>query len=109
MSACTKECLPKNLEFLIQETYNWFTKSSQRQSAYKQIYSLINDGATPLKIVQACQTRWLSIEAAVTKIVDQWVELKTHFGIARGTQNCYTAELRGKKFGFFIIFKTFKK
>lgn len=40
--AC-KECLPRNLEFLVYETYNWF-KSSSRQSAYKLLYETINNG-----------------------------------------------------------------
>lgn len=39
-----KECLPRNLEFLVYETYNWFSKSSSRQSAYKQLYETINNG-----------------------------------------------------------------
>lgn len=30
-----------------------------------------NDGQNPLKIVQACQTRWLSIESAVSRIYTQ--------------------------------------
>ncbi|XP_075151745.1 E3 SUMO-protein ligase KIAA1586-like [Haematobia irritans] len=35
--------LPDTLEFLIYETYNWFSKSSNRQLAYKNIYQLINN------------------------------------------------------------------
>ncbi|KAJ8972384.1 hypothetical protein NQ314_000197 [Rhamnusium bicolor] len=67
VSYASKECMPRNLEYLIQETYNWFSKSSYRQEAYKQIYSLLNDNHDPLKIVQSCQTRWLSLESAVLK------------------------------------------
>ena len=57
VSAASTETLPRNLEFLISETYNWFSRSSYRQSAYKKIYNLINDNHDPLKIVQSGQTR----------------------------------------------------
>lgn len=40
--AC-KKLLPEDLEYLIYETYNWFSKSSHRQTAYRQIYELMND------------------------------------------------------------------
>ncbi|XP_029641218.1 uncharacterized protein LOC115216161 [Octopus sinensis] len=68
------ECLPINLEFLVSETYKWFSHSSTRQSAYKQLYFAIND-KEPLKIVNSCTTRWLSTEPAVNRILSQWFEL----------------------------------
>lgn len=83
VSAATVETLPRNLEFLVSETYNWLARSSSRQVAYKQLYKVINDDHNPLKIVQACQTRWLSIATAVERIYTQWLELKTHFDIVR--------------------------
>jgi hypothetical protein len=93
VSAAAKEFLPTNLEFLIRETYNWFAHSSLRQQAYKQFFNLINEGENPLKITQSCATRWLSIETAVSRIFNQWLELKTHFGIAREKEKCYTAQI----------------
>lgn len=93
VSAVTKNFLPRNLEFIIKETYNWFSNSSSRQAAYKDLYKLINDGHDPLKIVQSCQTRWLSIESAVARIYTQWCELKMHFNLAKLKERCYTAEL----------------
>lgn len=93
VSAATAEALPRNLEFIVSETYNWFSRSSNRQVAYKQLYNTINDGHDPMKIVQACQTRWLSIATAVERIHNQWLELKTHFEIVRTTEKCYTAEM----------------
>ncbi|KYN09966.1 hypothetical protein ALC57_17904 [Trachymyrmex cornetzi] len=88
--AC-KQCLPAHLEFLIHETYNWFSMSFNRQSAYKQLYETINNSKEPLKITKVCDTRWLSIEIAVSRILDQWSELKTHFSIARNSEKCYIA------------------
>jgi len=46
-----------------------------------------------LKIPAGCKTRWLSIEPAVGRIVSQWLESKTHFGIVRLKEKCYTAEI----------------
>lgn len=47
---------------------------------------------TPLKITNVCDTRWLSIEVSVSRILDQWLELKTHFNIAKNYENCHMAE-----------------
>ncbi|CAI6357069.1 unnamed protein product [Macrosiphum euphorbiae] len=90
--ACS-ETMPRNLEFLISETYNWFSKSTLRQQAYRHIFKVMNDDHEPLKIVQACNTRWLSIESAVVRIIDQWHELKCHFDVSRCKEKCYLAEM----------------
>lgn len=52
VSHATAQILPRHLEFLIQETYNWFSKSAIRQSTYENLYKAINDGQEPLKIPQ---------------------------------------------------------
>lgn len=93
VSHAASEFLPRNLEFLIKETYNWFSHSALRQITYKELFATINDGDLPLKLVQMSQTRWLSIESAVTRILQQWLELKTHFEISRLRDRCYTADL----------------
>lgn len=41
--------------------------------------------------MRSCDTRWLSIEETVTRILSQWEELKLHFSLNK--YNCYTAEL----------------
>ena len=78
---------------LISETYSWFSHSATRQIAYKQIYQTINDSKVPLKIVNTSDTRWLSIEPAISRILNQWLELKTDFEVARLTDKCYKAEV----------------
>ena len=82
-SAAANEALPRNLEFMISEIYNWFCRSHSRQLEYRQIYEAINNGHSPLKIVQSCQTRWLSIASAVRRLCDQWNELKCRFELTR--------------------------
>lgn len=62
-------------------------------SCLQRTNKLINDGHEPLKILQSCQTRWLSVESAVARIYTQWLELKTHFNMAKLKERCYTAEL----------------
>jgi len=49
--------LPRHLEYLVRETYDWFSKSSFRQITYKNLYKTITDDKEPLKIVSACKTR----------------------------------------------------
>ncbi|CAK1597250.1 unnamed protein product [Parnassius mnemosyne] len=89
----SEKSLPRNIEFLIRETYNWFSHSSNRQLFYKELYKTINCGKEPLKITQVCSTRWLSIEPAVRRVIDQWLELKSHFEIVKQKENCYMAEM----------------
>ncbi|KAF0722693.1 Uncharacterized protein FWK35_00033829 [Aphis craccivora] len=93
VSAAASATLPRNIDYLIKETYNWFSHSTLRQAQYKNLYSAINVGHNPLKIVKSCDTRWLSIETAVGRILTQWIELKTLFGIDRQKEKCYLAEV----------------
>ena len=60
---------------------------------YKKLYQTINDGANPLKIPKNCATRWLSIHRAVERVVQQWLELKTHFSMERNSEDDYTSEM----------------
>lgn len=92
MSAATKQTLPRCIDFLIKESYNWFSCSSIRQLAYREIYGVMNDGAVPLKIPKLADTRWLSIEPAVNRILKQWDSLKAHFDVVRNSENCFMAE-----------------
>lgn len=91
VSHASEQALPRNIEFLIRETYNWFAHSTKRKIEYQEIYETINCGEAPLQIVKICDTRWLSIEPAVQKILGQWEELTLHFGTAR--DRCYTADI----------------
>lgn len=93
VSHAANDTLPRVLEYLISETYNWFSRSSSRKCNYSELYKTINDGKEPKKIVQLANTRWLSIESAISSILNQYLELKTHFEIVRNSEKCYSAEL----------------
>lgn len=93
VSHATSDTLPRVLEYLVSETYNWFSRSSIRKYNYNNLYKTLNNGKKPKKIVQAANTRWLSIELAISSILDQYLELKTHFEMVRISEKCYNAEL----------------
>ncbi|XP_031328721.1 uncharacterized protein LOC116159845 [Photinus pyralis] len=86
LSKSTEKTLPPEIDFLIRETYNWF-QSSVRQIAYVNVYKTLNNDETPLKILRMSDTRWISIEPAVKRILDQWETLKDHFNIVRLTDH----------------------
>lgn len=92
VSHASEETIPRNIEFLLRETYNWFSVSAIRRQEYTTIFASINCGKQPLKILQKCATRWLSIEPAVQRILEQWSELKEFFAMAKTKNNCYMAD-----------------
>ncbi len=93
VSSASKNTLPRSVEFLVKETYNWFSISPKRREAYKSVYQTINCGEKPLLITKFCATRWLSIEPAVSRILDQWEELKLHFSLTMASEHCYMADV----------------
>lgn len=53
VSAAASETLPRNIDYLVRETYNWFCHLTLRQAQYANLYRAINDGHDPLKIVKS--------------------------------------------------------
>ena len=51
------------------------------------------NGEEPHKILRVCDTRWINQEPAIRRILQQWVELKLHFEIARSSESCYTGDI----------------
>ena len=92
-SSYALKTLPHNIEFMVAETYNWFCHSTVRQQKYKQLYSCINVGEEPLKILKVSDIRWLSIAPCVQRVLDQYEELKLHFQLVKDEECNYTAEL----------------
>nr|XP_039266528.1 uncharacterized protein LOC120341976 isoform X1 [Styela clava] len=85
--------LPRNLNFMIAETYTWFLHNSVRQQKYKNIYENISVADPVLKILQLPDTEWLSVAPCVNKILDNYDELKLYFQLAQSQENSYTAEI----------------
>lgn len=86
------ETLPRNLEYLVCHSHNWFSHSALRRCEYVKIYSFFNQGEIPLTLIQMSGTRWLSIHYCCSRILPQWGELKLHF-LQKHQQRCYDAEI----------------
>ncbi|XP_071578842.1 general transcription factor II-I repeat domain-containing protein 2B-like [Temnothorax nylanderi] len=93
-SSKASEELPGSLDFLVREVFNWFSISPLRKINYKKTFDLINSGNDAQKfrqMIQLSRTRWLAFYNVVKRLLEQWVELKTHFRIACDAEKCYTA------------------
>ncbi|XP_046972275.1 zinc finger protein 862 [Vanessa cardui] len=75
-SDATKE-LPYNCEKLARNIYNYFKSSSKRQSEFVefQIFAEVDVH----RILRPSQTRWLSLNAVVDRILQQWDALRLFF------------------------------
>ena len=85
--------MPRNIEFVVAQTYCWFSNSTHRQLRYKEIFETINIGEEPLKILKLSDTRWLSIAGCVERILQQYDELKLHFNLMKDQERCHQAGL----------------
>lgn len=53
--------------------------SFKRKSEFQQFQAFVN--LKPHKMLQPCQTRWLSLGAAIDRVLEQYEPLKLYFGI----------------------------
>ena len=52
VSHASKDTVPRSVEYLVRETYNWFSVSPKRRVSYRAIYETINCGEKPLQITK---------------------------------------------------------
>jgi hypothetical protein len=57
------------------------------------IFRSLNDGAETLRIIHACDARWLAMEPAVERIIDKRKQLNTKFDIVHLKEKIYAAEI----------------
>lgn len=71
------EKIPRFVEDLVRDIYNYFGSSPKRTKEYEefQIFCQLKIH----KILHPCQTRWLSVHAAVSRILEQYPALKLYF------------------------------
>ncbi|XP_066602062.1 SCAN domain-containing protein 3-like [Prorops nasuta] len=69
--------LPRRCEDLGRNIYNFFKLSSKRQHNLKEYK--ISLEVDLHKMLRASQTRWLSLEALVSRTLEQWEPLKLYF------------------------------
>ncbi|KAL1448682.1 hypothetical protein WDU94_000558 [Cyamophila willieti] len=82
--------LPQELDYIIKESYSWFSCSTKRQIDFSLLYETLTD-KKPLKLDKLSGTRWLARYQAIEKIIDQWDALKLHFQVNQA--KCYNAKL----------------
>ncbi|CAK1590602.1 unnamed protein product [Parnassius mnemosyne] len=69
--------LPLNCEKMARNIYNYFKSISKRQSELKEFQYFAE--ADVHKILRPAQTRWLSLNAVVQRILEQWDVLRLYF------------------------------
>lgn len=78
---------------MLRESYNWFSCSAKRRLEYRTLFDLINEDGKFKNLVQAAPTRWLPRYNSLNRILEQYLERKTHFGIVQLKEKCYTARM----------------
>ncbi|XP_061464100.1 coenzyme Q-binding protein COQ10 homolog B, mitochondrial isoform X1 [Rhineura floridana] len=87
------DVLPLNLEYMISQTYLWFSQSTFHQKQYAELYAAISVGENALKVLQVTDTRWLSISPCINRILSQYDTLKLHFQSVKDNEKDYSADL----------------
>nr|CAI5858476.1 unnamed protein product [Callosobruchus analis] len=73
--ACKK--IPSEAEEFVQDIYNYICRSPKRLKVYEEFQAFID--LKPHKLLTLSQTRWLSLEAVVKRILEKWQALKLYF------------------------------
>lgn len=83
---------PRQLEYLVRETHNWFSNSLKRKYEYKEIYNVLNNGVDDKRIAGLSGTRWLARYSAIDTILQQWEKLRLLSELAKSKEKCLTAQ-----------------
>ncbi|XP_051170499.1 uncharacterized protein LOC127287550 [Leptopilina boulardi] len=79
---CSKyanKTVPNHLEFILTETYDWFSLSSKRHGEYDEFFKERHDGKSPAKLQSLSKTRWLIWLPVSSVVLDQWDDLRDFF------------------------------
>lgn len=74
-AACKK--LPTSVEILARDIVSYFSHSTKRQLGLKEFQEFVN--AEQHKLLKLSQTRWLSLQVVVQRILEQWQALILFF------------------------------
>lgn len=76
--ACKK--LPNSLEDLVRNIYNHFHRSTKRSNTLTEFQKFFEDKTVrPKKMLSPGQTRWLSLQACVQRILEFWISLEQYW------------------------------
>jgi hypothetical protein len=78
--------------------FNYFSHSAKRQHDFKEFQNFVD--AEPHKMLRPCQARWLSLQAVVNRILEQWVPLTLY--LSESLQNHCFAETKRSQRGTII-------
>ncbi|XP_068225057.1 protein FAM200C-like [Palaemon carinicauda] len=73
--ACLK--LPRSLEDLARNIYSYFHCSPKRMGDFEEFQKFVH--VKPHKLLHPSQTRWLSLEMVVSRLLEQYEALKLYF------------------------------
>lgn len=76
-SSAAAKTLPQDCEDLMRNVYNFFSHSAKRKFEFKE-YQLFCQ-VKPHKLLHPCATRWVSLQQAVDRVIEQWQSLKVYF------------------------------
>ncbi len=115
-----KTTLPSHIDYMVRESYNWFSHSSLRLSAYRDIAKLVGFSTSfeeaeeedsheeesgekqeelpPPRLISPSDTRWLVLADCVEKILAQYDALKAHFQIVYSKEKCFQAKTLAEMF-----------
>ncbi|XP_015176551.1 PREDICTED: uncharacterized protein LOC107066440, partial [Polistes dominula] len=71
------DAIPSDCEKLFHSIYNHFSSSSKRQHEFKQYQQFLE--LKNHKILCPVETRWLSVTAVITRLLEQWDALTLYF------------------------------
>eukprot|EP00794_Sanderia_malayensis_P015248 gene15248-16822_t len=92
------EAMPAHIDFLVRESYSWFSHSTKRLLHFRELHKTITN-EVPNKLLQLSATRWMSRYECIRRIIDQWDSLKLCFTMASsGEEKCYTARQLAKMY-----------
>lgn len=82
--------LPRVVEQLARDVYNYFMSSPKRLSELKEFQEFVK--VKPHKLLHPSQTRWLSLQAVVSRLLEQYDALQLYFTSAALSDRILAAE-----------------
>jgi len=69
--------IPDEIEMLVRNVFNHFSVSAARTNAWLNLQTEF--GIKPLRMIRHADTRWLTLEHCLDRLISRWSELKLYF------------------------------
>lgn len=106
-NACTK--LPREAEDFIREIYSYFSHSAKQLKEFNEFQHFTD--TQPHRLLRPCQTRWLSLNQCVQRILEQWNALEVYLQTCSDDRLLQTerlvSRLQNPHFKLFFYFLSF--